>query len=228
MATFLTFRSATKWICTASNNTRAQTRWLHASAPNHSKYKKDSKIRNDKIPYSEVHVVDRDNDGQLVKTTMTELLQNLNPEKSYIELVSTDPFAVVKVVNRKEEIARQRQAKVQQKLNAKKNMKKEFQFTWGMALGDLEYRLGRVKSELKKGTRVDLVFAPKGSQKPPPVHEMRERMQLMADKLADVGIEWKDRELQRGMGALFMQSLRVGSVAHDSEEGGEGAPETGH
>ncbi|KAJ4484401.1 hypothetical protein C8J55DRAFT_379607, partial [Lentinula edodes] len=137
---------------------------------------------------------------------LRDLLAKVDKEVSYVELQAAEPLAVVKIIDKKEAAARRKQAKEQQKMNAKKNVKKEFQFTWGMAIGDLEHKLDRAKAELKRGSRVDLVFAPKSGQKSPPMAQMRERMQLIADKVADVGVEWKSRELSRGIGALFVQS----------------------
>ncbi|KAJ3842617.1 hypothetical protein F5878DRAFT_607230 [Lentinula raphanica] len=208
MASYTAFTSVARRACPPIRpyniSSSLATRRLHASAITHSKFRK---LKNEKIPFSEVHLVE--SDGQLVKTGLQDLLAKIDKDDFYVELQAMEPLAVVKVINRKEAAARKKQAKEQQKQNAKKNVKKEFQFTWGMAMGDLEHRLDRAKAELKRGARVDLVFAPKSGQKAPPVAEMREKMQLIADKVADVGVEWKSRELDRGIGALFMQSSGV-------------------
>ncbi|KAJ4471986.1 hypothetical protein J3R30DRAFT_3298841 [Lentinula aciculospora] len=182
----------------------SSTRRLHASAIAYSKY---HKLKNEKIPYAEVHLVE--DSGQLVKISLQDLLAKVDKEVSFVELQAAEPLAVVKIIDKKEAAARRKQIKEQQKLNAKKNVKKEFQFTWGMATGDMEHKLDRAKAELKRGSRVDLVLAPKSGQRAPPIAQMRERMQLIADKVADVGVEWKDRELSRGIGALFVQSLGI-------------------
>ncbi|KAF8826330.1 hypothetical protein HHX47_DHR5000337 [Lentinula edodes] len=174
------------------------------------------RIENEKIPFAEVHLVE--DSGQLVKIALRDLLAKVDKEVSYVELQAAEPLAVVKIIDKKEAAARRKQAKEQQKMNAKKNVKKEFQFTWGMAIGDLEHKLDRAKAELKRGSRVDLVFAPKSGQKSPPMAQMRERMQLIADKVADVGVEWKSRELSRGIGALFVQSLGLQCEEEGSAE----------
>ncbi|KAJ3996881.1 hypothetical protein F5050DRAFT_1570592 [Lentinula boryana] len=209
----MAFTSAAKRICCPVRPHRIlshpPTRCLHASAITHSKFRKP---KNDKIPFTEVHLVE--NDG-LVKIGLQDLLAKVDTEDFYVELQATEPLAVVKIINKKEAAARRKQAKEQQKLNAKKNVKKEFQFTWGMAIGDLEHKLGRAKAELKRGSRVDLVFAPKSGQKAPPMAQMHERLQLIADKVADLGTEWKSRELSRGIGALFVESH---GVQHDETE----------
>ncbi|KAE9399122.1 hypothetical protein BT96DRAFT_920341 [Gymnopus androsaceus JB14] len=221
MATFLAFRSAAKQICSPKIRPHTflntpHTRRLHASAVHHSKYQKP---RNDNIPFSDVHLVDLENSGQLVKMSLTDLIAKIDPKESFVELQSTVPLPVVKIINRREAAERRKISKEKHKQNVKKNVKKELQFTWGMAMGDLEHKLDRAKAELKKGARVDLVFAPKSGQKPPPIAEMKERMELIAERVADVGVEWKERELRRGMGALFIKSL--GMKNEDEEENSE-------
>ncbi|KAJ3864567.1 hypothetical protein EV359DRAFT_40774 [Lentinula novae-zelandiae] len=216
MATFLAFRAATKRICFSPSHrilSYLPTCRLHASAIIYSRY---NKLKNEKIPFAEVHLVEAS--GQLVKIALWDLLAKVDKEVSYVELQAAEPLAVVKIIDKKEAAARRKQAKEQQKMNAKKNVKKEFQFTWGMAIGDLEHKLDRAKAELKRGSRVDLVFAPKSGQKSPPMAQMRERMQLIADKVADVGVEWKSRELSRGIGALFVQSLGLQCEEEGSAE----------
>ncbi|KIK55380.1 hypothetical protein GYMLUDRAFT_47935 [Collybiopsis luxurians FD-317 M1] len=221
MATFLAFRSAAKRIC-ASQKLRVHTsaalpptstRRLHVSTPNQSRYHKP---RDEKIPFAEVHLADRDNDGKLVKTPLKDLLAKINHKTTYIELQVSEPLPIVQIVDREEAAERKKLAKERQKQSAKKNVKKEFQFTWGMAVGDMEHRLGRVRAELRKGARVDLVFAPKGGQRAPPVNEMREKMRGIAEKVADVGVEWKASELQRGIGAIFVQGK--GEQQQEEEE----------
>lgn len=224
MATFLAFRSATKKICfpkirphtTILND--PHTRRFHASVVNQSKYQK---LRNEKIPFSDVHLVDLENNGQLVKIPLTDLIAKVDQKEYFVELQSSEPLPVVKIISRKEATARKKISKERQKLNTKKNTQKEFQFTWGMAAGDLEHKLDRAKAELKKGSRVDLVIAPKPKQKAPPEAEMRERMQLLAAKVSDVGVEWKERVLQRGIGALFIKSsgVKIEEEEDDSEIG---------
>ncbi|KAF5390392.1 hypothetical protein D9757_005229 [Collybiopsis confluens] len=221
MATFLAFRLAAKRVCTgpvvrvypAAAATTARRRLLHVSATNHSKYQKP---RNKSIPYTQVHLVDRANDGKLVKMALNDLLAQIDDENSYVELQVTDPVPIVRIVDREEAAERRKLAKERQKESKKKNVKKEFQFTWGMAVADLEHKLARASEELKKGHRVDLVFGPKKRTAAPSVGEMKEKMQLMADKVADVGVEWKSRELQRGIGAIFMQSRGVQSGEEES------------
>lgn len=225
MATFLAFRSATKKICFSTIRPHttilndSHTRRFHASVINHSKYQK---LRNEKIPFSDVHLVDLENNGQLIKTPLADLIAKIDREEYFVELQSSEPLPVVKIINRKEATARKKISKERQKLNARKNTQKEFQFTWGMGAGDLEHKLDKAKAELQKGSRVDLVIAPKNKQKAPPEAEMRERMQLLAEKVSDVGVEWKERVLQRGIGALFIKS----SGAKIEEE--EGEAEIGH
>lgn len=105
------------------------------------------------------------------------------------------------------------------KLQSKKNSQKEFQFTWSISGGDLAHKLERVKDELRKGGRVDVVLAPKRRQKAPPPEEMRSRVQEIADSLEDVGKEWKEREIDRAIATIYLKGLDVpGDTPIDAEE----------
>ncbi|KAJ3710115.1 hypothetical protein C8R42DRAFT_648992 [Lentinula raphanica] len=57
------------------------TRRMHASAITYSKFRK---LKNEKIPFSEVHLVE--SDGQLIKTGRQDLLAKIDKENFYVEL----------------------------------------------------------------------------------------------------------------------------------------------
>lgn len=192
-------------------------RGLRTSPINHSsKYRSHQK--NEKIPFTHVQFVDPKT-GSLKWTALSDILPLVNSEIEDAELVVKEPQPIVKIVNKKEAQEKRQQQKELKKLQLKKNAQKEFQFTWNMAAGDMAHKLERVKDELRKGGRVDLVFAPKSKQKAPTPDEMQSRAQELVESLADVGREWKDREIKRGIAAIFLKGLEVPGNTEDQKTG---------
>ncbi|KAL0575356.1 hypothetical protein V5O48_006607 [Marasmius crinis-equi] len=166
--------------------------------------KSTEKPKNRKIPFETVMFVNPEGGG-LVETTMTKILADMDDKNYFAELQSTEPFPVVKLINKEE--ARQFRQKAKEALK-KGKLSKEFQLTWSMAEGDLARKLNRVRETLAKGGRVDLVFAPKPGQKGGglPFAEMKERMQKTVEDLSDTGTEWKPRQFRSGsIAAAFLQ-----------------------
>ncbi|KAF9268373.1 hypothetical protein L218DRAFT_612450 [Marasmius fiardii PR-910] len=174
------------------------------------------KLKNKHIPFTSVKLVDPES-GSLIDTTMSEILATMNKKTHFAELQTTVPFPVVKLINRDEARDERQKAKEIKKDLKKKNLTKEFQFTWGMEGGDLQRRLGRVRESLEKGLKVDLVFAPKPRQKGPPFPEMRERLQGVVEALKDVSTEWKARRFQSGIAAAFLQGIKDAEKTPDSD-----------
>jgi translation initiation factor IF-3 len=83
---------------------------------------------------------------------------------------------------------------------------KEVQLTWSVADGDLAHKLNKVRQELQRGNKVDLVFAPKaGTQVPNPVAR-KGRIESAMQILGGVAKEWKERRTRGLIVVIFLQS----------------------
>ncbi|ESK93124.1 hypothetical protein Moror_8847 [Moniliophthora roreri MCA 2997] len=162
------------------------------------------KPKNEKIKFSWVKLVDPET-GALVDTTMSKILANLDKKTHFAELQTAAPFPVVKLISKAEAHERRKKEKELKKNVAKRNLHKEYQFTWSMADNDLTRKLKRARDDLSNGGRVDIVFAPKSRQRGPPYSEMTQRMKSILEELSDVGSEWKKMEIRRGMAVIFIQ-----------------------
>ena len=80
--------------------------------------------------------------------------------------------------------------------------------TWGVANADLEHKLEKVREELTKGHRVNLVIAPKSQQPSLSRLEMEERVQYIVEKLKSVGKEWQERTFERRTAIIRLQKSR--------------------
>lgn len=227
MSTFLAFRALAKTLwrrnasrpCLDSSLTSPSQLYRgfrSSSIIRASKY--NGRVKNEKIPFSTVQLVDPET-GSLKWTPLSDVLAQIDKEVEYAELVVAEPHPIVKIINKEWARQKRQQMKDAKKLQSKKNSQKEFQFTWSISGGDLAHKLERVKDELRKGGRVDVVLAPKRRQKAPPPEEMRSRVQEIADSLEDVGKEWKEREIDRAIATIYLKGLDVpGDTPIDAEE----------
>jgi len=188
----------------------SSTQRSNASDPPSSKpvFDPNSKPKNDNIPYERVFLVNSET-GKLQESTLKDVLASFSRKTHFAELQRTEPFPVVKIIDKSEAHHKKLKAKEQQKAAARKNVRKEFQFTWGMAQGDVSYRMERVKDALGKGSKVDIVFAPKpGVKTGPALPEMKQRMDELVDGLKDMSSEYKQREFRKFFAAVFLQGSR--------------------
>lgn len=157
------------------------------------------------IPHRVVQLVDAETGRLNPPSALRDLLSSIDRKTHHIELVREEPNPIVKIINKKEAFNKRKEQKARMKEVARKCTQKEIQMTWGVASGDLAHKLNKVREELMKGNRVDLVYAPKKGQPLPSPIEMELRAQETVDFLADVGKEWKSREVQRTVTALYLQ-----------------------
>ncbi|THV00568.1 hypothetical protein K435DRAFT_443548 [Dendrothele bispora CBS 962.96] len=178
------------------------------------------KPKNESIPFQRVFLVDPETE-KLQEKPLKDVLAMFNKKTHFAELQRTDPFPVVRIIDKSEAHHKKLKLKEQQKAAAKRNVRKEFQFTWGMAQGDVSYRMERVKDTLRKGGKVDIVFAPKaGVRTGPALLEMKQRMEELVGSLKDLATEYKNREYRRFLAAVFLQGQGTGKDAAASQEGG--------
>jgi len=156
------------------------------------------------IPHRIVQLVNED--GRLdLPAPLSHIIASIDPKTHYVELVSEDPQPIVKIRNKKEEYNKQKQWKRRQKEVAANNIQKEIQMTWGVESGDLVHKLKKVRKELEKGNRVDLVYAPKVNQAIPSRRTMETRIEETLEMMSDIAKEWMPRRFENGVAVLYFQ-----------------------
>lgn len=194
MTSFVAFRSA---VVRLSGH---QARHLHSTpvSMSGSKYR----LENKRIPYETLHLVDPET-GQLREIVLKDYLETIDVKKYKVELVSTSPKPIAKLVERWKEHEKMKASKAKRLESHRKAEHKEFQFTWNMAPSDLTHKFNNVRKELEKGRKADLVFVTKKGHKAP--KDIPERLQAVVEELADAAKEYKAREIVGAMGAIFLR-----------------------
>ena len=90
--------------------------------------------------------------------------------------------------------------------------------TWGMGVGDVAHKVAKIKDELGRGRKVDLVFARAtgkgagaGRKKERMTRDaMEERVGDVVNQVLEVGKEWKPREVRGGTVVVYLQGLATG------------------
>lgn len=161
-------------------------------------------LRDYNIPYHTVQLVNED--GRLEPpTSLSRVITSIDSKNQFVELVSEDPKPLVKIKNKKEEYNKMKEWKRRQKEVAASNIQKEIQMTWGVESGDLEHKLKKVRKELERGTRVDLVYAPKTNQIIPSPTVMENRIKETVEMLSDIAKEWMPRRIEKGVAVLYLK-----------------------
>ncbi|KAF8211622.1 hypothetical protein K438DRAFT_1664421 [Mycena galopus ATCC 62051] len=163
------------------------------------------RLRDDKIPYEEVSLVQEDN--VLVKTSLKRLLSSIDRSKQWVELVAVTPEPVVKIVLKKVAVEIEKKLRVKQRQAARKNSVKEVQLTWGSETGDLDHKVARIRSYLEIGAKVDIVFSTKPKVTPPLVTVQQEKVQEMIGRLADISKQLREVDWRKDMAAIFLQGI---------------------
>jgi len=167
---------------------------------------------NEEIKHSYVQVVNEE--GKLDPlVSLDSVLASIDRRKFYVEL-ATDDQPIVKILNKKVEFDKAKTRAKAKKAADRPPEQKEIQMTWGVAAGDLAHKLNKVRKELEKRNRVDLVFAPKKKQPLPSPDERAAKADEVLEELKDVGKEYKSRTFQKALMTLHLQGL--GPKAIDS------------
>lgn len=154
------------------------------------------------IGYPVVQLVDPQTDRLRSPAPLADIVSSIDLKTHFVELVSESPNPIVKIISKQAQFGERKAAKTKKKNQLEL---KEVQMTWGVASGDLAHKLRKVKQELEKGNRVDLVYAPKNGQVIPTAKEMEVRVQETLDYTRDVGKEWKPMEVQGAMTVIHLQ-----------------------
>ncbi|KAF8629643.1 hypothetical protein AX15_003374 [Amanita polypyramis BW_CC] len=177
-------------------------------------------LKDEDIKYRTVQIT---HDGRLSSlTTVKHILSLIDRRGYYIQLVNHRP-PVVKIVSKADDYSRKRQEHEQAKHVKATRAHKEVQLSWAAGEADATHKLEKIREDLAKGSRVDLVFEQKKGQPSPSPQEMHERVQAVVDSLADVGKEWKDRRIQRRLAAVFLQGTKQLESEMDAEKLGDGS-----
>lgn len=170
------------------------------------------KPRNEKIALSVVHLVDPQTEKLLPLEPLADILARVKMQTHFVELVGQDP-PVVKIIDRKEAAAERKAHKIH--LKKSQMEQKELQLSWNSAPADIQHKLKKARAMLEDGDMVNIAFARKAKQKPPPLEDMEERLQEVAKSLEDVAIEKRPMTLERGVGIVYLRakSSKGGAVA---------------
>lgn len=123
--------------------------------------------------------------------------------KYAVELVASQPEAVVKLVDLQEEYHRLKDEHKKKRDGPKMVEEKEVQMTWSVAAGDLEHKLRKVREALNEGDRVAIGFSRKKGQIVLKREEMQMKMQELVDKLEPIAVEYKQRAFTTSSTALI-------------------------
>ena len=189
---------------------------------------KDTPPINNDIPYTYVRVVDPETRKPLPPKLLSEVVNDLamgtqpkpgeGPPKTFItqfaQLVAppseaTDGYALVKLVDRREAAAREKAQRTKAQASRRATEEKEIQFAWSIGTADIQHKLRKARQELRRGVRVQLVFARKaggGSERDSGTRAKQQALVTQVlDALADVGKEWRTRDERRNMMVIYLQ-----------------------
>ena len=172
--------------------------------------------RNEGIPFTYVRLVNPETGSLDPPAPLRRILPMVQRKTQYLELVTEKPEPIVKIIDTKLRYTRNKAKKEQHLLNRAPE-EKELQLTWGVAVGDLQFKLKKAREDLLDGNRVTLVFAPKKGQQVPTPEDQQAMIDEAVRLLEDVGRERKDRAAQKHMTALFLDSLRPRKQVHELE-----------
>lgn len=174
--------------------------------------------RDKEIPFEIVRLVHPETGKLSEPMPLTAVIGSLHKKLEYAELVTKDPGPIVRIVNKKAAFEKRKLAKKKASIVAKRNTHKEVELTWGAAEGDYTHKVGRIREELEKGSRIDLVFSHKKGQILPTPDEMREQVRATVEMLADVGKEWKPPEIKAKIGAVYLQGTPTSEPVITAED----------
>lgn len=189
---------------------------------------KDTPLINNDIPYAYVRVVDPETRKPLPPKRLTEIVDNLatetkprqegGPPKTFVtqfaQLVAppseaTNGYALVKLIDRREAVAREKTQRVKAQASRKATEEKEIQFAWSIGAADVQHKLRKARQELERGVRVQLVFARKaagGADRDSGTRATQNALVAkMVEELVDVGREWRMRDERRNVVVVYLQ-----------------------
>lgn len=167
---------------------------------------------------------------------MKEVLAELDRKTTYLEAVALPSadnedaprWPVCKIVNKKEELARQKDMKERKKKSTTKE--KELELNWAMGSHDLEHRVKTMQKFLSKGYKVKVLLLKKARSK---ARATEEDAHALVEKVVQAvgevkgAIEWKKREGQvLGTYTIFLQGKAQDVTTTTSPEVAKETPTT--
>ena len=162
--------------------------------------------RNDEIKYHLVQLVDQETGRLNPPTALSAVMASIDRKTHFVELVKETPFPIVKIADKKAVYAAMKRL---QRTKKPPISTKEIQLTWCAGAADWDHKLRKVREELEKGNRVDVVLTPKRGKRVPSLPEMEARVQDTLARLHDAGKEWKPREQEGYLIALHLQGTPI-------------------
>ncbi|KAL0943747.1 translation initiation factor IF-3 [Colletotrichum truncatum] len=133
-----------------------------------------------------------------------KVLASLDPEAQSLRMVSRPPpnptedqprFAICKIINKREEKAKERALEKVKKEAARKLSKvKELELNWAIAPHDLSHKMKQMKTFLEKGYKVEVLFAKKKGSRIATRDEAEALVQSVRESMAEIqgAKEWKE------------------------------------
>ncbi|KAG6885781.1 hypothetical protein C0993_009886 [Termitomyces sp. T159_Od127] len=213
-------RPHTRLLTSAAPQTRSPVKTAQAAKASSeaAKAKKTEPFRDLAIPHRFVRLVDPETGRLNELQPLKSVLRTLDLRSHYLELVTDKPEPIVRIYNRYAEKTRAAEAESRAREVARQNVHKEVQLSWASAPADLAHKINKVREDLMRGARVDLVFARKSRQQRLDPAAMHERASEAIESLKDVSKEWKERELRPSQGVLVvhLDGTETAEVAADT------------
>lgn len=193
---------------------------------------KEIGLRDRDIPYREVQVSSPEglSDFRPLFNVISEVehrnaLDSGGRKRYHAQLIANVPSPIVKIIDSKEEFKKKKEAHERAKSNAAQKVTKEVQLTWNSSEIDIQTKLGKVKDDLQRGYKVDLVIMPKQGTRSPRFEVMKERAEEIVGQLSGIGIakERKARYITRATSVIYLQGTAIPSAALE-EEAADGVP----
>ncbi|KAG6890756.1 hypothetical protein C0992_012728 [Termitomyces sp. T32_za158] len=176
-------------------------------------------LRDFAIPHRFVRLVDPETGRLHDPQPLKSILSTIDSRSHYLELVTDIPEPIVKIFNRYVEKTRAAEAAYKAREVVRQNVHKEVQLSWSSAPADLAHKINKVREDLLRGARVDLVFARKSKQHRLEPAVMHERASEAIASLQDVSKEWKEREIRlpQGLLVVYLEGTETAEVAADTD-----------
>lgn len=205
--------------------------FILSTSVRHMSMKYRSHPKNHQIPFEIVQLEDAD--GTLHHPhKLSKILETIDTDTHVVRLTSSSP-PIVHVFTHAEDKARKVEVKAERKATETKRhiVNKESQMTWHTSGADFDHKVAKIHDDLSKGdVRMDVVFNPKPRVRNPLYPVMMEKVDQVMTRIADVGVEWRERDFKKGSLRLFVQSTvkkekfklptqhEVEEIAHDETE----------
>ncbi|CAK5276145.1 unnamed protein product [Mycena citricolor] len=170
--------------------------------------KRSRRLRNAEIGKKYAMVTLVREDKSLMPTSLNRLLDEIDLDQNFVELVTEDPEPIVRIVNKRLQYQAEKQAKADKKTSAKHNVEKEVHLTWVSDAADLKHRLAQARSFLEMGSRVSVMFETKPRMRPPEAAEMEERVNFVRSSLEDVATESKPVYWRKRTAVVYLQGTK--------------------